>query len=141
MPRGTETNRSRIIRASDKEFVEFGETTDGSIYLGWLESQSPGTGKRLISKFVREVGPGKEVYGWVVEDETLQKLSDLGLTGRVLAEKARIEVTDQKTLSSLKIVRVLQGGGLKVKMLNLNPVLPDDDKSAVWVRVLFFGST
>lgn len=111
-------------------------------------SRLPGRGKAVVKEFVRKIGKNKAVYGDVVEKSSRQTLRELGYLDQVDKTGSDISITDESVLSKVKIVRVLNGGGVHVSRLKLEfiPDLTAEDFEVEFtdgkrVGIDFFGNT
>lgn len=98
------------------------------IELDQLSSRVTGGGKAVAAKFVCEVGRGREIYACVTEKETRIRLNELGLFNEVLNSRKRVVITDKGVLQQLKIVRVLNGGGIRIREMCLDPIFDTTDE-------------
>lgn len=101
--------------------VEFRQETEGRWQMEYLESYKPGTGKELVRRFCAEVGKNQEVEGSIIEPVTRRQLSRMGVFSAA-KEDGQTTLTDPIKLRRLKLVRVLEGGGLHVEQITVKSV-------------------
>ena len=86
-----------------------------------ITSYEKGQGKRVVSEFVRRVGHDQPVCtSPVVEPFTMAGLESFGLLSKAEQERKMIEV-NPAIYQNLKLVRVLEGGGIEVERFVIEP--------------------
>lgn len=106
-----------------------------------IKSKKKGEGKRLVKAFVDKVGLGQRVLGQaIIEPETRKALNDAGLLYDVVVERKPIEISDRELLKKLKIIKVFEGGGVKVEKL---VIIPQEDGQIdnYFVNISVLGTT
>lgn len=112
-----------------------------------IESSLPGGGKKILERFAKEIGQDQQIRLWVTEPETIKHLDSLGILEGVETEQTARTLTDLDLFRSLKMTRLLMGGGVSVDRLVVTPWEIWDEASLEFapaghkVEILIFGST
>lgn len=69
-----------------------------------------GIGKALVTELVKQLGPGQQVTAYVVEPDTIQRVLEAGWAQEAITHPLSVEKSED--LQTLKIVRLMQGGGM-----------------------------
>ena len=91
-------------------------------HIDWIESRENGGSSKLVKEWVDKVGPGEQVtVDCVIEPETVKKLDEL-ITFDDLAENERYTFEDRKIIEELKIVKVIEKGGIRINLLTIEKI-------------------
>jgi hypothetical protein len=120
----------------------------GSGYeIGVITTSKPGgVGRELIRGVVEMIGEDQaiEMHN-VIEMKTAQTLLELGFYDKVKSIKEKVVITETEVLKELKMVRVLQGGGVKVHSVSLEYIedwyFPKEYERFNHVHISIFGKT
>lgn len=112
-----------------------------------LRSKKPGGGKGIIREFVRRIGPNQPVSASAtIEPVTVSRLEEVGILRHVRNSQKPVTLTHPSPLlDSLKISRVLNGGGITINRMIIAPIPshvhldPNDGKYRV--EISFLGTT
>lgn len=100
---------------------------DGVCTMVRLHSWVEGGGKAMVAKMIEMLPPGMQVeVDCVIEVKTIEKLIKLGYFDQVINTEKPVYV-DEVDLHDLKIVRVLEGGGLNVERVVVQTRVGMDD--------------
>lgn len=132
----------RKIIASELASLQYVEG-DGVWHIEELGSNKPGEGKKVVRQFVKTIGEGQEVAAAVNEEETIARLGELGILSFVENTGKTVEITAKALLKTLKLARVMEGGGIKVEKITVSPMLgeKEDDADASSANVSLVGRT
>lgn len=129
-PHEFEHNEIKSFKFIDKEGAGMqyvaGEEP-GTWHIEELESRIPGGGKAVIEEFVKTVGKNQRITASIIEEETNDRLNELGILSHVEHTGEALELTNDATLKTLKIVRVFRGGGITVERVVISPNQYEND--------------
>jgi hypothetical protein len=93
-----------------------------------IESDVPGTGKNLVEELVNKIGSGMVVVAEaVIEEDTRKRLKEIGVTSFVENSDKEVTITSPAVLKTLKMAKVLSGGGVKVERMTLQRLTEKED--------------
>lgn len=125
----------------DSAWLEFEREGTDIWYIASLDSKKAGEGKRMVRELVNILGSGQPISASVIEETTIDTLLELDeVKARVIDERQTIVIADKDTLHQLKVVRVLEGGGIITDRLEVAPPSPNDD-SGLKLEVRYWGHT
>lgn len=124
---GVEHHRVGKIEYLTSESAEiryFFNRRDNCWILEDLGSDKPGEGQQIIRSFVDKVGKDQKIKATsIIEKETIKRLSELGILAHADREKKTLSFSPHsRVLDTLKIVRVLRGGGIKIDKVLIIPL-------------------
>ncbi|NQS89239.1 hypothetical protein HQ584_05570 [Patescibacteria group bacterium] len=112
-----------------------------------IESDKPGMGKTILREFVRRVGNDQpvRVIG-INESETRKALAEMGILPRVEQTQKSFELRDPDAFKTLKMCRLLTGGGIDIDKIVFTPVPKDrqedwPEKNRFKVEIEILGKT
>ncbi len=74
-------------------------------------SQNKGVGKALVSELVNQLGLNQNVFAYVIEPDSIERILKAGWAKQ--AKSASLPIDREEDLQTIKFVRVMQGGGMK----------------------------
>ncbi len=121
-PFGEMKTKSKYI-SNEHAFMDYYQDENGDYVIQEIGSNKSGEAKKIVKAFVEHIGPNKKVKGIaVIEPESRKRLSELGILDHVEKEKKTINITTPGVFKSLKITRMLMGGGLKIDEITISPI-------------------
>jgi hypothetical protein len=127
-PFGDIKNKPRCI-SNEHASMDYYQDENEDYVIEEMSSNKPGEAKKIVKAFVDLIGPNKKVKGIaVIEPESRKRLSELGVLDYVDKDKKAINITTPGVFKSLKITRMLMGGGLKIDKITISPI-PEHLKS------------
>lgn len=95
---------------------------DEICHIELIVSHRRGLGKLLVAELVKTIGSNKIIeMDPIIEDATLSELKSDGSVEYVQKLNKSLTIDDTEDLRKLKIVRLLNGGGINVDRLTIYP--------------------
>lgn len=96
-----------------------------------ISSFQSGQGKQLVRVFAEKIGPDKLIkFQAVIEESTIETLIRQGVLRYVENTNKKWETTNPALFRSLRITRVIMGGGLRVEKIIFSPFTAVDKEGA-----------
>ena len=101
-----------------------------------LESHKCGQGKKLVEAFIKAIGTGQLIkFQAIIEPETRKTLAEQGVLQYVEKMDKKMIFKNESLFKSLKITRMLLGGGANIEEMTLEPfprnfnINPEENKT------------
>ncbi|MDO8340721.1 MAG: hypothetical protein Q7T59_01985 [Candidatus Woesebacteria bacterium] len=118
-----EENNETIAVSNKHAVLHYCYEKDGEYTIEYIWSSRHGEAKKIVKEFVNHIGQNKKVeVVAIIEPDSRQRLSELGVLGYVEKNKQSIIITTPGVFKSLKITRLLIGGGLNIDNINVSPI-------------------
>jgi hypothetical protein len=122
---GSQTNAGDSLQFCEIEgasLVYYFDEKENCYIIEEIASNQPGKGKVLVEVFAKKIGPNKRVkFQGVIERETNETLARQGVLQHIERTSKRWETNNYALFRSLKITRMILGGGLKIERMVFFP--------------------
>jgi len=112
-------NYAHVVAGTEVGYLSFWQKQEGLGYeVGVMNTTRPGgVGKKMIEKMIQVIGTHMPVVGTTIEEDTLSRLNELSFLDIIRESKSEIVIQDRDIFSQLKMVRIFEGGGLRVRQI------------------------